>query len=105
MEDTKFRSVYLPVVRDEEPRSLADCDFADSSAITGTRESSNTADQELYMLTNRFVIGQRTALAQRIADESSRTREQIERAFVLTYSRPPTSGERSAASKFVRDFG
>lgn len=105
MEDAKFRSVYLPVVRDEEPRSLAVCDFADSSAIIGTRESSNTADQELYMLTNRFVIGQRTALAQRIADESSRTREQIERAFVLTYGRPPTSGERSAASKFVRDFG
>ena len=105
MEDAKFRSVYLPVVRDEEPRSLAVFDFADSNAIVGTRESSSTADQSLYMLNNRFVIGQSAALAQRITDESSNTREQIERAFVLTYGRPPTSGERSAASRFVRDFG
>ena len=105
MEDAKFRSVYLPVVRDEEPRSLAVFDFADSNAIIGTRESSSTADQSLYMLNNRFVIGQTAALAQRMTDESTKTREQIERAFVLTYGRPPTSGERSAASTFVRDFG
>ncbi|EKK01735.1 protein containing planctomycete cytochrome C domain protein [Rhodopirellula baltica SH28] len=105
MEDAKFRSVYLPVVRDEEPRSLAVFDFADSNAIVGTRESSHTADQSLYMLNNRFVIGQSAALAQRITNESSNTREQIERAFVLTYGRPPTSGERSAAETFVHDFG
>ena len=43
MEDAKFRSVYLPIVRDEEPRSLAVFDFADSSAIIGQRESSHTA--------------------------------------------------------------
>ncbi len=54
MEDAKFRSVYLPIVRDEEPRSLEVFDFADASAITGTRESSNTANQALYMMNNPF---------------------------------------------------
>ena len=104
MEDAKFRSVYLPIVRDEEPRSLEVFDFADSSTITGERESSNTANQALYMLNNRFVIQQSTGLAQRIANTHSQWSEQIEQAFLLTYGRPPTAGERSATASFLRSY-
>ena len=104
MEDAKFRSVYLPIVRDEEPRSLDVFDFADSSAITGQRESSNTANQALYMMNNRFVIQQSDSLARRIAEKSSRLSEQIQYAFVLVYGRPPTAGESSATASFVDEF-
>jgi hypothetical protein len=104
MEDATFRSVYLPIVRDEVPRSLEVFDFADASAITGTRESSNTANQALYMMNNGFVISQSDALARRVAQKSSRPNEQIEYAFVLAYGRPPTSGERSATASFLREF-
>ena len=38
MEEAKIRSVYLPIVRDQEPRSLAVFDLADSNTVTGTRE-------------------------------------------------------------------
>ena len=68
MEDAKFRSVYLPIVRDEEPRSLEVFDFADSNAVIGTRESSNTANQALYMMNNRFVIQQSESFARRVAN-------------------------------------
>ena len=105
METAKFRSVYLTIVRDEEPRSLDVFDYADSSAITGTRESSNTANQALYMMNNRFVIQQSEAFARRVAESSTQPREQIEYAFKLAYGRPPTSGELSAIGSFVRDFG
>lgn len=104
METAKFRSVYLPIVRDEEPRSLDVFDLADSSAITGTRESSNTANQSLYMMNNPFVIQQSDALAQRIRQSSSSSTAQVEQAFLLTYGRPPTTGERAATSAFVRNF-
>ncbi len=104
MEDAKFRSVYLPIVRDEEPRSLEVFDFADSSAITGTRESSNTANQALYMMNNPFVIEQSAALAKRIAKQGSAVRDQVEHAFLLTYGRPPTSGERLAAASFLQAY-
>ena len=73
MEDAKFRSVYLPIVRDEEPRSLEVFDFADASAITGTRESSNTANQALYMMNNPFVIQQSSSFASRDRARSSKT--------------------------------
>ena len=104
METAKFRSVYLPIVRDEEPRSLAVFDFADSSTIIGEREASNTANQSLYMLNNPFVIQQSEAFAQRLSQSSSRSTTQVEQAFLLAYGRPPTTGERTAMSSFVRNF-
>lgn len=104
MEDAKFRSVYLPIVRDEEPRSLEVFDFADSSAIIGQREASNTANQALYMMNNPFVLQQSGAFANRIADLSSRPGQQIELAFLLAYGRPPTSDEMSVTLKFARSF-
>ena len=104
MQDAKFRSVYLPIVRDEVPRSLEVFDFADSNTVIGTRESSNTANQALYMMNNPFVIAQSEALARRVADEGTRVSDQIEAAFLLTYGRPPTSGERAATASFLKTF-
>jgi hypothetical protein len=104
METAKFRSVYLPIVREEEPRSLRVFDFADTSTITGKRESSNTANQSLYAMNNPFVIQQSQAFANRIASSASDLKGQIEQAFVLTYGRPPTSGERSATASFFKSF-
>lgn len=104
MEDATFRSVYLPIVRDEEPRSLHVFDFADSSTITGTRESSSTANQALYMMNNPFVITQSEAFAKRISRSGATPTEQINQAFLLAYGRKPTAGERNAAFKFIRSF-
>jgi hypothetical protein len=101
----KFRSVYLPIVRDQEPRSLAVFDFADSSAIRGTRETSNTPNQALYMMNNPFVIQQSDAFAERVLREQDERDERLEHAFLLAYGRKPTSGERSATYEFLRDFG
>ena len=102
MEDAKFRSVYMTIVRDEEPRSLAVFDFADTSAITGQRESSSTADQALYMMNNRFVLQQSESLARRVGNKASSRKGQIDYAFLLTYSRPPTVGERTAIDSFIK---
>ncbi|MBI1247227.1 DUF1553 domain-containing protein [bacterium] len=103
-EKAKVRSVYLPVVRDEEPRSLSVFDFADSSGIIGTRETSNTANQSLYMMNNPFVIQQSEAFAKRIAEQSSSTDRQVELAFVMAYGRPATDSETKAAESFLRKF-
>lgn len=105
MYNAKFRSVYLPIVRDEVPRSLEVFDFPDASMVTGARESSNTANQALYLMNNPFVIQQSEAFAKRIANENDKLADQFAQAFVLAYGREPTSGERAATSKFVRTFG
>ena len=104
MEDSKSRSVYLPIVRDEEPRSLEVFDFADSSSIIGSRETSSTANQALYMMNNPFVIQQSAAFAKRVSKDHSRPLDQINHAFLLAYGRQPTSRERAAAIKFAKDY-
>jgi Protein of unknown function (DUF1553)/Protein of unknown function (DUF1549) len=104
MEDATFRSVYLPIVRDEVPRSLEVFDFADASTIIGTRESSNTANQALYMMNNRFVIGQSDAFAKRVTEQAKRPNEIIDYAFLLAYGRPPSADERAATGSFWKKF-
>jgi hypothetical protein len=104
MNEATFRSVYLPIVRDEEPRSLEVFDLAESSMVVGTRESSNTANQALYMMNNPLVIEQSEAFAERVAEGNPKIAEQMESAFMLAYGRPPTAGERTAASSFFKSF-
>ena len=101
VEDATYRSVYMPVVRDEVPRSLYVFDFAEPSMVIGTRESSNTPNQSLYMMNNPFVIGRSEEFAKRLGEEYSTVAEQVKMAFVLAYGRPPTSGERAATAKFI----
>lgn len=104
MEDAKFRSVYLPVVRDHEPRVLDVFDFADSSTVIGTRETSNTANQALFMMNNPFVIQQSEAFADRLLENADEPSERIRLAFILAYGRPPTDHENLAANSFVNRF-
>lgn len=105
MEDATFRSVYLPIVRDELARSMEVFDCADPNSVIGTRESSNTANQSLYMMNNPFVIAQSDALATGIASRYDRTGDQLFAAFQLIYLRDPTAGERKAVSSFIRSTG
>lgn len=104
MENAKFRSVYLPIVRDEEPRSLSVFDLADSSTITGQRESSNTANQSLYLMNNPFVMQQSKSFADRLSAIGERPVDQIDQAFLLAYGRLPTADEVMATSAFFRQF-
>ncbi len=103
MEDAKFRSIYLPIVRDAVPRSLDVFDFPDSSIVVGVRESSNTANQALYMLNNPFVLQQSEVFSERVTKAAASTQQRIDLAFRLAYGRLPTSGERNATAFFLRD--
>lgn len=104
MEEATYRSVYLPIVRDELPRSMEVFDFADPSAIIGARETSNTANQALYLMNNDFVIDQCDRLARGLTIKQESVSDQIETAFRLIYGRPPESDERRYVASFYRSF-
>lgn len=104
MIDDTFRSVYLPQVRNEAPRSLDVFDAADSSAIIGTREISDTADQALYLLNNPFVLTQSAAFAARLEADATTQSEQVRKAFLLAYGRPPYPQENRAALTLLQGF-
>lgn len=99
-----YRSVYLPVVRDNVTRSMGVFDFAESSMVVGTRETSNTPDQGLYFLNNQFVVEQSEAFARRLTAESNSPSMQIKLAFLWAYGREATANELEAAQTFYKTF-
>ena len=102
---SKYRSVYLPVIRDYPPRSLELFDFADSNMVVGKRDSSNTPDQGLYFLNNPFVIEQSDAMARVLMSKKTKLEDQIAYAFLLAYSREATKSEIEDAQKFISNGG
>lgn len=103
-ESKTYRSVYLPVMRDNLPRVLAVFDFAEPSMVIGKRDSSNTPSQALYMLNNPFVIQQSEKLARRLMNESDQMEQQVRLAFQLTYGRNPTLQEIASAKRFFQKY-
>ena len=99
-----YRSVYLPVVRDQLPRAMEVFDFAEPTMVVGQRESSNTPDQGLFLLNNEFVIAQCDQMAERLLEYSDDPSEQLERAYLLIYGRTPTASEKEIIRSFYRTF-
>jgi hypothetical protein len=99
-----YRSVYLPIVRDALPESLALFDAADPTIVTGEREETNVPGQALYLMNNAFVLAQAEALFQRVKAEEENGNAQIERAFLLCYARAATKAELAAAQGFFQRF-
>lgn len=104
MVEASFRSVYLPILRDELPRSLEVFDLAEPSMVIGARESSNTPNQALYLLNNEFVLRQSETLAKQVLEETRSVNEQIDQAFLRVLGRQPSKQEREASSKFMAEF-
>lgn len=100
----EYRSVYLPMIRDAVPESLALFDAADPNLVTGTRESTSVPGQALYMMNNPFVIAQSKAFAQRVFKESQEPRERVERAYQIAYGRAPSRQEIRSAQLYLRAF-
>jgi hypothetical protein len=98
------RAVYLPVVRDQLPESLALFDFADPSLATGERATTTGPAQALYFLNGPFVIRQAEALAERVRAVEADNAHSVDRAYRLALARPPTAGERDRALAFLRNF-
>lgn len=99
------RSVYLPIVRDQVPESLALFDFPDASLVTGQRDSTNSPSQSLYLMNNPQVIAMADAFARRLASMEVKTpQERGIKAFELAYGRPPTAEEGTAVKAFFQRF-
>jgi hypothetical protein len=99
-----YRSVYLPIVRDSLPESLALFDPSDPNLVTGDRESSNVPGQALYLMNNPFVLQQGGAMARRLVAEAETPPERLALAFAICYGRVATRAEIEKATDFLWNF-
>ncbi len=96
--EANTRSIYLPRVRSVLPEMLETFDAPDASLVTGSRDTTLTPLQSLFLMNNRFVQEQASAISNRVMKQPASQR--LEYAYLLTLGRLPTVSE----SKLVIDY-
>jgi hypothetical protein len=99
------RTVYLSIVRDGLPEMLTLFDFPDPSLIIGERATTTVPAQALFLMNNPFVVQQAQAMGDRLLASGDNGSSLLTQAYLLCYSRPPSSQELRTAQKFIDDYG
>jgi hypothetical protein len=101
LDESKHRSVYLPVLRDRLPDVLELFDFAEPSLVTGSRETTNVPVQALYLMNSPFVRARAKGLAARVTREAKSDEDRVRLAFELCYGRGPDATEAKLVAAFL----
>lgn len=109
MDGTKYdvmrRSIYLPVIRNNMYDVFQLFDYADSSTVNGSRESTTVAPQALFMMNSELVVKATKEMATRILISSAKNDDdRIARLHLTTYGRLPTAKEIARANDFLNRF-
>lgn len=99
-----YRSIYLPIVRDQIPEVLSVFDFPDASLVNGDRETTNVPSQSLFLMNNPQAQGAADAFAVRVAKYEGNSSERLSYAYQLAFGREPNAQEKQAISNFWMRF-
>jgi hypothetical protein len=97
------RMIYAHKVRREPEAVFGAFDCPDAGQSTSRRRESTTPIQALNLWNSRFTLERSSALARRVRHEAgARPQNQVQRAFLLTLSRPATPAEEQEALEALR---
>lgn len=99
-----YRSIYIPIIRDQIPEMLSVFDFPDASLVNGDRDTTNVPSQSLYLMNNPQAQSAADAFAQRIAQFKGNSAERLSYAYELAFGREPTNLEKAAIGNFWMRF-
>jgi cytochrome c553 len=99
-----YRSIYLPIIRDQVPEILTVFDFPDASLVNGDRETTNVPSQSLFMMNNPQATSAADEFARRIGQMDGTPEERLSAAYQLAFGREPTAQERTAMFSFWSNF-
>ena len=98
--------VYMTKVRQEQDAVFGAFDCPDASQVMPKRSRSTTPLQSLNLFNSAFMMQQAGIVADRLRlDAGTDVSKQIDRAFILFYSRTPTTDERADAAKLIKQHG
>ena len=98
---TRRRSLYLPVVRTTLHQMMELFDVGDPNSVTSRRANTTVPHQALFLLNNPFVKQRSQGLAASVLAWSDDEAQQVQRAWWLVLSRPPSSSEMARARQFL----
>jgi hypothetical protein len=99
-----YRSIYLPLIRDQIPEFLSVFDFPDASLVNGDRDTTNVPSQSLFLMNNAQVQAVADGFAQRVAKYEGDSQERLSYAYQLAFAREPTPQEKQAITNFWMRF-
>ena len=99
------RSIYRFVVRSVPDPMMDSLDCPDASLLTPKRNTTMTALQALTVLNNPFVLKQCEHFAARLQKLAPDVPGQIDAAYRLALSRPPTLEEKERLAAYASQHG
>jgi hypothetical protein len=98
--------IYMTKIRQEQDDVFGVFDCPDGGQTIPDRSRSTTALQALSLLNSQFMLEQADYLAQRLrASAGEKVENQVENAFRLAFSRPPSQSELDDSVTFIRQQG
>ena len=104
MSSVRYRSVYLPILRDDLPDALGIFDFADPNVSKPKREPTNVPAQALYLMNNPMVLAEAVAMAKELIKKFPDRESRIRNAFLRVYGRQPDKADLQAANDFFSNY-
>ncbi|WP_245817982.1 DUF1549 domain-containing protein [Granulicella rosea] len=102
---SRYRSIYLPLLRDEIPRPLAAFDPVTQTLVTGKRDETTVPTQALFMLNSPFVRQQSRLLADRLlANRQSSDAGRIREAYQRVLGHAPTAQDTARVNAFLARY-
>ncbi len=99
--DSRRRSLYLPVVRNNVFGVFQLLDFPDPAVSSSNRATTVVASQALLMLNSELVMQAATSFARRLLADSADDNQRLSRLYVIAFGREPTTDERQADRDFL----
>ena len=99
--DSRRRSLYLPVVRNNVFDLFGLLDFPDPAVSTGDRATTVVAAQALLMLNSEFVMQAAAGFADRLLAGPGDDDQRLCRLYVIAFGREPTDAEQRADRAFL----
>jgi hypothetical protein len=99
--DSRRRSLYLPVVRNNVFELFGLLDFPDPAVSTGDRSTTVVASQALLMLNSEFVMQAAARLTDRLLAGPGGDDQRLVRLYTIAFGREPTDRERESDRAFL----
>ena len=97
-----YRSVYVPVIRNQANRFFEAFDFPEPSETHGARDVTTGPGQALFMMNSDFVRSHASIAAGRLLARPFNNRERVRYLFRQVLSRDPTKVESARAMRRIR---
>jgi len=96
-----YRSVYVPVVRNQPNRFFETFDFPEPSEPHGQRDVTTVATQALFLMNSPFVAGHAKAASDRMLKNYAADKDRIQRAYEEVLGRLPNAKEIDQSLSYV----